>query len=311
MPEGVSSYFVQNGNTAVIFFFVLSGFVMVLAYGNKKTSAKKFYFKRFSRLYPLYIIALILMIFLNYFLGRNISINEEGNNIYYMLGIQSWFYGNETVANPPAWSLSVEYFFYILFPFILVLFKNRYRIMFLLTVLIWCLTLCLFILTHDFENYTIDFYNFHPLYHISTFFIGIIAGLFWLNNKKYSKNTVKMILLLILVLFVVIPLPLFHNSHNPILSPLFALLIYFIASYEFSKKIRFYNFFNHLGSLSYGIYILHWPLNIIYCYLFSERYVLDPTIHFYGFMLFLLVISYLMLTFIENPIKKKLNSFII
>ena len=139
----------------------------------------------------MYIIALILMISLNYFSGRNISINEEGNNIYYILGIQSWFSGNETVANPPAWSLSVEYFFYILFPFILTLFKNRYRIMFFLTVLIWCLTLCLFILTHDFENYTIDFYNFHPLYHISTFFIGIIAGLFWLNNKKYLKIVVK------------------------------------------------------------------------------------------------------------------------
>ena len=310
VSDEVYSDFIKNGNTAVIFFFVLSGFVMVLAYGNKKISVKKFYFKRFSRLYPLYIIALILMIFLNHFLGRNLYLIEHGNDIYYMLGIQSWFYGNETVANPPAWSLSVEYSFYILFPFIIPLFKNRYRIMFLVTVFIWCLTLCIFILTHDFKNYTIDIYNYHPLFHISTFFIGVITGLFWLRNKKYIKNSGQIILLLILVLFVLIPLPLFHNSHNSILAPLFALLIYFIASYEFRKKIRFYNFYNHLGSLSYGIYILHWPLNILYCYLFSERYVLDPTIHFYGFMLFLLVISYLMLTFIENPIKKKLNCFI-
>jgi len=57
-------FIIRLSNTFVSYFFILSGFVMVIAYYNieKKTvSALDFYWNRLVRIYPVYILALVLM----------------------------------------------------------------------------------------------------------------------------------------------------------------------------------------------------------------------------------------------------------
>ena len=301
--------FIKNGNAAVIFFFVLSGFVMVVAYGKSNISIKNFYLKRLSRLYPVYILSLLFAVGYTFIFGRKLLPIEEGSEILYMLGVQSWFSGHETVSNPPAWSLSVEFVFYFLFPLVFpFILKNR-KSMLIIIPIFWCFTVIWFFSTHDFNNSDIDTYNFHPIYHLSTFFVGVLTGIIWVKNKFKFKFELGWSVILLLLIIFLIALPLFYNNHNPILVPLFALFIFFIASYESGKSIKPYKLFNFLGSLSYSIYILHWPLNLYYRYL-VDSYNMTEMMVFTGLVFFLIVISVFVFKYFEQPMKTRLYSYL-
>src|SRR4051812_11697833 len=58
-----------NGHSAVMFFFVLSGFVLSLPFINKEKplNLAEFYIKRIFRIYPAYILAILFSIFLKTF----------------------------------------------------------------------------------------------------------------------------------------------------------------------------------------------------------------------------------------------------
>jgi peptidoglycan/LPS O-acetylase OafA/YrhL len=116
------------GPTAVSLFFVLSG--VVLAYGSTDDHGRcakpprRFWLDRFARIWPLFAVAAILAMPLD--LGR--LRHEWGTtgsaSLVYMvvhtvlalLLLQAWIPHLAVTANGPGWSLSVEAFFYALFP---------------------------------------------------------------------------------------------------------------------------------------------------------------------------------------------------
>ena len=58
----------EHLNLGVSYFYVLSGFVMILAYGKKEhISPKEYYINRLARIYPLHIMTLLLAIVANLF----------------------------------------------------------------------------------------------------------------------------------------------------------------------------------------------------------------------------------------------------
>jgi peptidoglycan/LPS O-acetylase OafA/YrhL len=97
-------------------FFVLSGFVMHYNYAKVIQSeglargGYKFLIARLARLYPLYVVAILLPI-------QHIPFITFADPIVaasYALMLQSWF-GFPDVLFPPAWSVSTEAFFYLVF----------------------------------------------------------------------------------------------------------------------------------------------------------------------------------------------------
>ena len=106
-----------EGFFGVSFFFILSGFILAFNYkdkfAEKNISLKKFYIARISRIYPLHIATLLVSIplfykgvrvlFLNIFLLQSYIPKE---NIFFSY-------------NAPSWSISSEFFFYAVFPFII------------------------------------------------------------------------------------------------------------------------------------------------------------------------------------------------
>jgi peptidoglycan/LPS O-acetylase OafA/YrhL len=95
-------------------FFVLSGFVIHYNYSDLfnseplKTALSRFYIARFARLYPLYAVGIFCslpMIPLPYAPWIVIS---------YLTMTQSWINAEMTVF-PPDWSISTEWFFYLVF----------------------------------------------------------------------------------------------------------------------------------------------------------------------------------------------------
>lgn len=109
------------GFIGVPFFFMLSGYL--LSYSTPRASepcrsATHFYAARFARIYPVYLLSFVLGVSLDLWRTGAASLTAEKLTGYamYLVGIQSWSTPHAFILNGPAWSLSVEFFFYLLFP---------------------------------------------------------------------------------------------------------------------------------------------------------------------------------------------------
>ena len=139
----------DQGNLAVDLFFVLSGFVIALNYGDRLAADWRatgdFLFRRFARIYPLHF--LILCGFAAY-AGAAIlfgSATLEGQDPGYFLAslflVQNWGFIHALKWNVPAWSISTEACAYLLFPFLLRLAAPARRPSWLLALLVLLLGL--------------------------------------------------------------------------------------------------------------------------------------------------------------------------
>ena len=127
--------FINHGYFAVSFFFILSGFLLTRIYRDAWTSAsyKPFIVARFARIYPVYLLALAIQAPFYYPLA------QLHKTIAVALMVQSWTVLPSDYPgawNFPAWSLSVEWFFCMIFPVLLWLLarirKKRLAIAFVL-----------------------------------------------------------------------------------------------------------------------------------------------------------------------------------
>ena len=121
---------VRNGYVAVYFFFVLSGFVIMLAYGDRIGSpadAARFAFARLARLWPLHLFVLFLIAART--VGRVVA-DDLGIYPYELRSSAATFVGdflregfllhafaNDTSReiNSVSWSIAVEFWIYLLF----------------------------------------------------------------------------------------------------------------------------------------------------------------------------------------------------
>lgn len=106
-----------NGGLGVPFFFVLSGFVLALAYENRPLIVRQFFIDRVARIAPTYYIGLLLV--LSYFYITNVF-QLDYVFVVHLIGLQAWFPTSDSgfAYNGPAWTISVELFLYATFPFL-------------------------------------------------------------------------------------------------------------------------------------------------------------------------------------------------
>ena len=116
----------------VDFFFILSGFIMCHVYGElfatsvKGPSFKKFTIARFARVYPLHFVTLVYTIVLFYISGKSgiplspvLQIGNNGFSIFTnLLLLQSMNLHNWFSWVHASWSISVEWWAYMVFPFL-------------------------------------------------------------------------------------------------------------------------------------------------------------------------------------------------
>ena len=109
--------FLSNGYLAVALFFLLSGFILSYTYEGHLECLQqwaRFWEARFARIYPVYFLSLLLALPFQLHLST-------GARVSVIAMVQTWnpFHREWMGAwNYPAWSLSVEAFFYLCFPFI-------------------------------------------------------------------------------------------------------------------------------------------------------------------------------------------------
>jgi peptidoglycan/LPS O-acetylase OafA/YrhL len=112
---------VNAGYASVSYFILLSGFVLGYNYNARARAGEldvtRFYKARFTRLYPIYFLSLILawrMVPLEWSAHTH-AMFWTGMVLTPML-LQGWVPSIATFLNTPAWTMSAESFFYFIFP---------------------------------------------------------------------------------------------------------------------------------------------------------------------------------------------------
>ena len=112
------AHFDFGGDCGVSFFFILSGFVLSLAYSDKISEGNfcswSLLKRQWKKVYPLHIMTFLVMVLFDMRLGYHHSISALIAN---MLLMQSWIPSKEVyfMANGPSWFLCDIIFFYVVF----------------------------------------------------------------------------------------------------------------------------------------------------------------------------------------------------
>lgn len=304
-PESINSFF-SFGYLGVDLFFVLSGFIILSSHFNDKKSffsLKKYVIKRFSRIWPPYIIISSFMIFL-YFIFPFLSKGDRGE-----VSLLSSIFLLPSLY-PPAlsvsWTLIHEVFFYFLF--CAFFFSSVYFNFLLFLWIVGIVLLSVFdpsIKNTGVVKYYFSFINIE-------FVFGMIACLIL---KIIKKNHIQ---LLLSVLFVVIVVLLFlffqlKNDFRVIASLFFSSLIMFFVSFENYSPLTRFGFFVMLGDASYSIYLIHNPLISLISRMLNFFNFFSWSIHIISMVFFSIFFGIIYHKFVEKPVtcffKKNLSLF--
>ena len=250
----------RNGYQAVPVFFVLSGFVLARTYASTEWSRAniwKYLVGRFARVYPVYLLSLLIV------LPFIVKAKDQPKGWLVAMHLsltQGWFAGHYTAGwNTPAWSLSCEMFFYLMFPLLIIPIKDCGWLRTFGVILIACsMTSALWAL--GFSD------QIKPIIHLSDFLMGIavyrvfdlvIEGSRVPSGKWfYRVGIIGSAAILGYAAF----LPRWV-SMNTLLRPINAVLLLGLAlGGGWIARILSTRPVIYLGKASYGMYILHIPI---------------------------------------------------
>lgn len=267
------SNLLDRGSIYVDFFFVLSGFVIFANYQDKLRSGYsigKFILLRVGRIYPLHFCVLMAFVsfdFLQFFVHIDgAAINEPfsapGESprdiIAALFLIHSLNVTENLAFNGPSWSVSVEFYTYILFAFILAFAGKFYKIIIALAAIISA-ALLYFIYG---ELYAKLDYGF--LRCVYGFACGSLTWMIYQSTyknirqvfqNKYFSNLIETSLLGIVVIYIWF----FSFGTLSFAAPLMFSTLVYIFAFEEGRLSRFLKikFLTFLGTLSYSIYMIH------------------------------------------------------
>jgi peptidoglycan/LPS O-acetylase OafA/YrhL len=310
--------FFSQGNIAVSYFFVLSGFVMSLTYFYKPVDYITFIQRRFARIAPAYYLALLLSIlpflFLH-FVKKDMALEDNflGKLVLNVFFLQAYVPGYALSLNGPGWSLSVEWFFYLLFPGLLFMMKKKVKtfivnglILFVLSQLVHCMLA--YRLKGSAQGKLFEFTYYQPLLHLNEFVVGMIGSLlyFRLQDRPQFRHPLLTPAALILTIAAILYNPYSLSYHDGFIAPLFALFILAVAlgnpAFLRLQPLVF------MGEISYGIYILQRPVwYFVDKQLNPKFFHLPGTALFYVYTAILIVVAGLSYYLIERPCRRWLN----
>jgi peptidoglycan/LPS O-acetylase OafA/YrhL len=327
---------VGSGNAGVSLFFMLSGFVLAYANGDwsgSRDATRRFWSNRVARIYPTYLLAMVW--FAPFFLLHRFASEPTGVAITKSFGsfvpalllVQSWFYPRLAVAwNGPAWTLSVEAAFYLLFPLIasqLRQWSQPHKLMLCLG----CWVLSAFISRIDPlliapTPLRDAFFTYNPLCHLPTFISGVALG-YHFTQRPGSQRTGAPLALVGLLATVSIAavardLPFLFALEAAFL-PAFGVLLYGLALGNWPARILSVRPLVILGEASYALYVLQfsivftliWAENGFVAYDFMQYGRIHPSMPWPPFYLIAaltsVVISVAVWKFYEAPLRRGLR----
>jgi peptidoglycan/LPS O-acetylase OafA/YrhL len=272
-----------SGYVGVSLFFVLSGFILAYTYFDRRECPPRprpFYEARLARIYPVYLLGLAIA--LPFGLRDLLRLPGPGEQARAAaawgaetLLLQGWHPETACGLNCPGWSLSVEVFFYALFPFLGFAFYRSVRAHLALLPLLTALAVLPPALYHvtqpdglarvDASTHTflVSLVKYNPLLHLPEFLLGIVvAGLHFAWRARSGPWTWPLWPALIVFAALLHGPSLPHLVlHNGLLAPVFGWLILTLARPEpYVSRLLAWRPLVLLGEASFSLYIVHMPL---------------------------------------------------
>ncbi|KQR73825.1 hypothetical protein ASG35_22975 [Burkholderia sp. Leaf177] len=317
---GISSlHFYENAGDPVELFFILSGFILTYTHpevtGAARPAIKQFYFSRFAKIYPIYLLGWIVFAPLIY--SNLVALHGHGAGTYIRLAfygfvsltlLQAWTTNTANAWNTPGWSLSAEAVFYAAFPFLFTYLKNK-RVVVLsgLIFVCWAVsvipTLALSFLPLSLRNefWPRELVNFLPALRIGEFIAGICLARIFLGSAKEKSMVFDLGALAALIAAIAVIVAANHLHAKLLLFPAFMLLLYCLACAKGplsamlgSKPMVL------LGEASFAFYILHIPM-FRYAKMVFPDIATSPA-QFMAFVASLTVVSIVCFLAIEKPL---------
>jgi peptidoglycan/LPS O-acetylase OafA/YrhL len=300
----------------ISFFFLLSGYILSIAYlrtGKIARGRNAFFLSRFARVYPLFLVTLILDT-PDWFVAHARDFGGKVSAILptvavfleHLLMLQAWLPWQRGIDRPN-WTLSVDTFLYLLFPFIGMRVWNlceRNTLGF--ASIVWPTGQLLLFLASRYLS--LDAAMFVPVFHLSSFLLGIaLARAQDLNqNRIQSWSNATVACLLLLAALLTVPFFLFPDMvgkqylNNGLLIPVCAVIILAVSLNEHAPaRLLGQPFFIELGYASYAFYLLHVPILHL-----LQRFHLHRSAGLYaGYLATCLVLSLLAHRYFETPMR--------
>ncbi|MFQ3213757.1 MAG: peptidoglycan/LPS O-acetylase OafA/YrhL [Marivirga sp.] len=308
----------------VTLFFVLSGFLITYRYYDRhhEIFTKRFYIKRFARIYPLFFILTSLTYIHLLINGQSL---DFGLLRAYLLNISllSGFFNELKFSGiPQAWSLTVEELFYLSTPILFFFLKKK-----LSNAIIICLSLLLlgglFIGLGNWFTMPYGFFDSMEFMLTYTFFgrclefiIGMLLAIFYLKNKvrllrgKYNYKSYLGLFAIFGSVLLLVFLSLNGGAHQlyykhltiTFLLPVFGiapLYLGLITEKTIIASILSSKLFQLLGKASYAFYLIHLG--------FIASFLANIIPHTLGLFIVLNILAILLYLIIEQPLNKRIK----
>ena len=320
--QWVFQHIFEEGFIGVSFFFILSGFILAYNYQHRilggTESISRFITARIARIYPLHVLTLIAAIPLIYGAGLCcIDSNQlvAQNFLANLFLVHSFFpeVGRCCYFNGPSWSISVEFFFYILFPVLIYTTQNLVESTYKLIVCITTMFVVIlgFMLFSD-GNFSGGLFYRNPLVRTADFLLGIcLYNLFRLNKTRFPINystlwEIGCIALFILFFTLKGYIPLIGRYSIYYWLPVSIMIYVFAFQSGRVSKILSNPILILLGEISFAFYMIH-QIVLRYMDWYWERWAITEIERvFYAFVI-TLVLSYVSYKVFELPMNKWLK----
>ncbi len=260
---------VRDGYLAVDFFFVLSGFVIAFAYGDRLQTAEaagNFVVRRLGRIWPLHAVMLAALLLLELVklvaLGGGDAFTGESDPVAFVASlalVQAWGIYDAPTWNVPSWSISAELLAYLGFAVISLVAPRRSEVLAL--VIAAASAAGLLLLAGDMDQAG----HLAPLRVGFGFFAGVVvyaAYRRWPSPQQWSFGLASLIEVAVLGA-VIGYFALVQRGQLGLVAPLlFAVAIYVyaggrgvVSSVLASAPLQF------VGKVSFSIYLVHFVIN--------------------------------------------------
>jgi len=309
------------GPQMVTFFFVLSGFSLMLAYyGRKEFSHKEYWTNRAVKIVPVYLVGIVMALIVNPFVDKPFSFISL---LLHLTFTHALVPPHPLSINGPAWFMSVVVVFYAIFPLILSAIKKwapRPVFLFASVLLLWFATQA--VLSHlldsgfykGFPSVSHDLIYYFPLVHLGSFLMGVSAAYGVIVSERWrlsgSVSAFLFVLSLVTVALVIenqagLTAIIHHGVPfgSSFYAPFFLLIILSCSMLQGRfKQFLSMPIFGVLGEISFAVYMIQIPVRCITSFV-VDGYPLSYDVRMLIFLVVLISLGALLTYRVERPIR--------
>ncbi|MDE1191337.1 MAG: acyltransferase [Arachidicoccus sp.] len=277
----VAMSFLKYGHEMVLFFFVLSGFVIHLKYskqikeGNTILDKRKYFIRRATRILPPYLFAFLVTFICDSIvahyrfsiythttqipgLNKNIVFNHSWLSLIGNLFFLQTAYVPVFGSNGSIWSLKYEWYFYMLYP--ILFFFNKKTVP--LTLAGVFLIFVVYVL--GFQTHFILLDQIAPAV-LSWWTGAFIADIY--NERIHLNTLIRRIIYACTLLLLLVPVLHDYKMNASLKDQIAAVgfggLLLFLLDFRTNRWIQYVGKLKWLGDCSYTLYLIHAPIIIL------------------------------------------------